>query len=52
VCVQSSSLAYAGKDPLLSGTIVGNLVRCERAQHVTGDIEHTVTNDQETGLFL
>ena len=45
-------LAYVGEDPLLSGTVVGNLMKCEQAQHVVGDIEHSVTNDQETGRFF
>ncbi len=40
---------YAGEDPLLAGTIVGNLMKCEQAQHVIGDIKHYVLNDQETG---
>jgi beta-glucosidase-like glycosyl hydrolase len=41
-----------GEDPLLSGTVVGNLMKREQAQHVAGDIEHYVTNDQETGHFF
>ena len=40
---------YAGEDPLLAGTMVGNLMKCEQAQHVIGDIKHYVVNDQETG---
>jgi beta-glucosidase len=40
---------YAGEDPLLAGTIVGNLMKCEQAQHVVGDIKHFAINDQETG---
>ena len=40
---------YAGEDPLLAGTLVGNLMKCEQAQHVIGDIKHFVINDQETG---
>ena len=40
---------YAGEDPLLAGTIVGNLMKCEQAQHVIGDIKHFAINDQETG---
>jgi beta-glucosidase len=40
---------YAGEDPLLAGTVVGNLMKCEQAQHVIGDIKHYVMNDQETG---
>jgi beta-glucosidase len=41
-----------GEDPLLSGTVVGNLMKCEQAQHVVGDIEHSVTKGQETGVSL
>ncbi|HZB89204.1 MAG TPA: glycoside hydrolase family 3 C-terminal domain-containing protein [Terracidiphilus sp.] len=40
---------YAGEDPLLAGTMVGNLMRCEQAEHVMGDIKHYALNDQETG---
>jgi beta-glucosidase len=39
---------YAGEDPLLAGSFVGNLMKCEQAQHVVGDIKHYVMNDQET----
>nr|WP_251106819.1 glycoside hydrolase family 3 C-terminal domain-containing protein [Alloacidobacterium dinghuense] len=40
---------YMGEDPLLAGTLVGNLMKCEQAQHVIGDIKHYAVNDQETG---
>jgi beta-glucosidase len=40
---------YAGEDPLLAGTMVGNLMKCEQAQHVIGDMKHFAVNDQETG---
>jgi beta-glucosidase len=40
---------YLGEDPLLAGTLVGNLMKCEQAQHVIGDIKHFAINDQETG---
>ena len=43
---------YAGEDPLLAGTMVGNLMKCEQGQHVVGDIKHYVMNDQETGRFF
>ncbi|MGA2570307.1 MAG: glycoside hydrolase family 3 C-terminal domain-containing protein [Terracidiphilus sp.] len=44
---------YAGEDPLLAGTVAGNLMKCEQAQHVVGDIKHYALNDQETGrLFV
>jgi beta-glucosidase len=40
---------YAGEDPLLAGTVVGNMMKCEQGQHVIGDIKHYAVNDQETG---
>ncbi len=40
---------YLGEDPLLAGTLAGNLMRCEQAEHVVGDIKHYAMNDQETG---
>lgn len=43
---------YAGEDPLLAGTLVGSMMKCEQAQHVVGDIKHYVMNDQETGRFV
>ena len=43
---------YAGEDPLLAGTMVGNMMKCEQAQHVVGDLKHYVMNDQETGRFF
>src|SRR5438270_2091507 len=43
---------YAGEDPLLAGTLVGNMMKCEQAQHVLGDLKHYVMNDQETGRVV
>lgn len=40
---------YMGEDPLLAGTLVGNVMKAEQAQHVVGDIKHYAINDQETG---
>ena len=40
---------YQGEDPLLSGTLAGNRIKCEQAQHVIGDIKHYALNDQENG---
>lgn len=40
---------YLGEDPVLAGTLVGNRVKCEQAQHVIGDIKHYALNDQESG---
>ena len=38
-----------GEDPILAGTLVGNRIKCEQAQHVIGDIKHYAVNDQESG---
>ena len=40
---------YMGEDPILAGTMVGNRIKCEQAQHVIGDIKHYALNDQESG---
>jgi beta-glucosidase len=40
---------YMGEDPVLAGTLVGNLMKCEQAQNVIGDIKHYAVNDQENG---
>src|ERR1700758_2648902 len=40
---------YMGEDPVLAGTLVGNRVKCEQAQHVIGDMKHYALNDQESG---
>src|SRR5580698_4001879 len=40
---------YMGEDPVLAGTLVGNLMKCEQAQNVIGDIKHYAVNDQESG---
>ncbi len=40
---------YMGEDPILAGTLVGNRMKCEQAQHVVGDIKHYAANDQESG---
>jgi beta-glucosidase len=40
---------YMGEDPLLAGTLVGNRIKCEQAQHIVGDIKHYAVNDQENG---
>ncbi|RRA48127.1 glycoside hydrolase family 3 protein [Acidipila sp. EB88] len=43
---------YLGEDPVLGGTLVGQLMTGEQAQHVIGDIKHYAINDQETGRTL
>lgn len=40
---------YQGEDPILAGTMVGNVMKCEQAQYVIGDIKHYAMNDQESG---
>src|SRR5438876_7207466 len=40
---------YEGEDPLLAGTIAGNLVRGIQSQHIIGDLKHYALNDQESG---
>jgi len=40
-----------GEDPLLSGTLDGNVMRGEQDQHVIGDIKHYAINDQENGRY-
>jgi beta-glucosidase len=40
---------YMGEDPILAGTLVGNLMKCEQAQNIIGDIKHYAVNDQESG---
>lgn len=39
---------YAGEDPLLAGTIVGETIRGVQSQHVISTIKHYAVNDQET----
>jgi beta-glucosidase len=40
---------YLGEDPILAGTMVGNLIKGLQAQHVLGNVKHYAINDQETG---
>ena len=40
---------YAGEDPILAGTMTGNLAKGVLSQHVMSDIKHYALNDQETG---
>jgi beta-glucosidase len=40
---------YAGEDPLLAGTIVGQLEKGIQSQQIMGDIKHYALNDQEIG---
>ena len=40
---------YLGEDPILAGTLGGNLIKGLQAQHVLGNVKHYAVNDQETG---
>jgi beta-glucosidase len=40
---------YLGEDPVLAGTLVGQLMKGEQAEHVIGDMKHYALNDQESG---
>ncbi len=40
---------YLGEDPILAGTLGGNLIKGLQAQHVLGNLKHYAVNDQETG---
>jgi beta-glucosidase len=40
---------YAGEDPVLAGTMTGNLEKGVLSQRVMNDIKHYAFNDQETG---
>jgi beta-glucosidase len=40
---------YAGEDPILAGTLTGQLARGVFSEHVMSDIKHYAFNDQETG---
>lgn len=40
---------YAGEDPLLAATIVGQAIKGIQDQHVIATIKHYALNDQETG---
>jgi len=40
---------YMGEDPLLAGTLDGNVVKGLQAQFVIGDFKHYALNDQESG---
>ncbi len=43
---------YAGEDPLLAGTMVGNIAKGVQSNQVMGDIKHYAFNDQETGRTI
>jgi beta-glucosidase len=40
---------YAGEDPILAGTMTGQLEKGVLSEHVMNDIKHYAFNDQETG---
>lgn len=40
---------YQGEDPLLAGTLAGNLAKGVQSLHIIGDLKHYALNDQESG---
>jgi beta-glucosidase len=40
---------YMGEDPLLAGTLDGNVEKGVQSEHVIGDLKHYALNDQESG---
>jgi len=40
---------YAGEDPLLAGSIVGEAIRGAQDKHIISTVKHYALNDQETG---
>lgn len=40
---------YMGEDPLLAGTLDGNVEKGVQSQYVIGDLKHYAINDQESG---
>lgn len=43
---------YDGEDPLLAGTMDGNVEKGVKEEHVMSDIKHYAFNDQETGRMV
>jgi len=43
---------YMGEDPLLAGTLAGQVLKAMKAQNVVTDVKHYVVNDQEAGRFF
>ena len=40
---------YQGEDPLLAGTLAGNLAKGVQSANIIGDLKHYAVNDQESG---
>lgn len=43
---------YMGEDPLLAGSLAGQILKAIKAQNVITDVKHYVVNDQEAGRFF
>ncbi len=43
---------YMGEDPLLAGSLAGQILKAIKTQHVITDVKHYVVNDQEAGRFF
>ena len=42
---------YAGEDPLLAGTLVGQAIKGIQSNHIVSTVKHFAFNDQETNRF-
>jgi beta-glucosidase len=42
---------YKGEDPLLAGTLAGQELKAEKAQHLITDVKHYAVNDQDDGRY-
>jgi beta-glucosidase len=43
---------YKGEDPLLAGTLAGQELKAEKAQHLITDVKHYAVNDQDAGRIV
>src|SRR5207247_10517197 len=43
---------YQGEDPLLAGTLAGNVVRGIQSEHIIGDLKHCALNDRRAAAML
>jgi beta-glucosidase len=43
---------YKGEDPVLAGTLAGQELKAEKAQHLITDVKHYAVNDQDSGRIV
>ena len=43
---------YMGEDPLLAGSLAGQILKAIKTQNVITDVKHFIVNDQEAGRFF